>query len=83
MFWLVDLILPVTMIALSFYYRKKAYSDISAVSGFRVKEAMSDKETWKFAHLLASNIVIKEGLIMGGLIILIKLIAPLDEPFWH
>lgn len=78
-FWIVDLLLPVTMIGLSCYYKKKEDGRISQLSGFRTKNSMESKEQWKRAHKLSANYLRRAGIILVLGVIIIKIIAPLQK----
>ncbi len=80
MFWVVDMILPVTMVIISFYYKKKAYSKMTNMSGFRTAESMKNKECWKEAHLLASKLLFRAGVILIVIVLLLKGVLPLEPP---
>lgn len=76
LFWIVDMIIPFTMIIAAFYYNKKAKQNISFISGFRTPLSLSSKENWQIAHNIASTVLKKMGIILIFYTILIKLIAP-------
>lgn len=81
MLWVVDMILPITMVVISFFYKKKAYNEITNMSGFRTAESMKNRESWKEAHLLASKLLFRVGIILIIIVLLLKNILPLKPPY--
>lgn len=80
-FWIVDLILPITMIAISFFYKRKAKKDISRISGFRTSETMENKKLWEEAHLLASKLLLFSGIILTAIVCAMKSFISMDAAY--
>ncbi|EFM40112.1 hypothetical protein HMPREF0379_0155 [[Eubacterium] yurii subsp. margaretiae ATCC 43715] len=80
-FWVVDLILPVCMLILSFYYKRKATQNISIVSGFRTSKTLSDRKMWEKAHFLASKLLLIVGIILIITICLIKVFIKMKPEY--
>lgn len=53
-YWLfmlvMDLILPLSMLGLGRYFRKKAPAKINYAFGYRTNMSMKNQDTWAFAH---------------------------------
>lgn len=53
-FWIfmfvMDLMIPVSMIIFGRIFTKRAPGEINGVYGYRTSMSMKNKETWKFAH---------------------------------
>ncbi|MCI5996073.1 MAG: SdpI family protein [Blautia sp.] len=53
-FWIfmfvMDLMIPVSMIVFGRIFTKRAPGEINGVYGYRTSMSMKNKETWKFAH---------------------------------
>lgn len=79
--WIVDLIIPITMIVLGFVYNKKAKGEISDMSGFRTVNSMVSKESWKYSHKLASRILKIFGILLIIYIIVIRLISNMNSEY--
>lgn len=76
--WIVDLIIPITMILLGSLYSRKAKSKISDISGFRTINSMASKESWKYSHKLASKILKIFGILLVIYVIVVKLLSNMD-----
>lgn len=72
LFWIIDLIIPVMMIILSFFYKNKSKQGISRLSGFRTSETLQSQDAWKKAHLIASGLLLKFGIVLIGVVVLLK-----------
>lgn len=77
-FWIIDMILPITMICLGIYYYKLSDANISRISGFRTKESMKSKKNWKYAHELCSKLLIRFGILLVIYTVIIKIIEPIS-----
>lgn len=51
-FWIVDLIMPITMLWISVVYKKKSRMKRSAWSGFRTSKSMESQENWKLHYFI-------------------------------
>lgn len=67
-FWIfkliMNLLIPVSMIAFGFYFTKHAPKKINAVFGYRTIRSMKNKETWQFAHQYFGKLWLKLGWIV-------------------
>lgn len=67
-FWsfmfIMELIIPVTMIGFGKYFKEKAPKEINAVFGYRTAMSMKNKDTWSFAHHYCGKIWYVSGLIL-------------------
>lgn len=78
LFWIVDLILPVTMIVIGIYYlAKKSKQPISKTSGFRTGGSMSSCKSWAMAHRMAGKCLVVGGGVLCLYALIIKLVQPL------
>jgi len=62
--FIVDLLVPITMIGFGSLFIKKAPGQINSVFGYRSSRSMKNKETWKFAHRYCGTIWRTAGWIM-------------------
>ena len=64
-FWIfmliMNLLIPVSMIAFGSYFTKHAPKKINAVFGYRTTRSMKNKETWQFAHQYFGKLWLKLG----------------------
>lgn len=81
LFWVIDFILPVCMLIISFYYKRKAIQNISTISGFRTYKTLSDRKMWEKAHLLASKLLLQVGIVLIIIICLIKLFVKMKPGY--
>lgn len=49
-YWIINLLLPVLMIAVRFHWKEHYPKEINGIYGYRTKRSMQSKTTWKFAH---------------------------------
>lgn len=82
LFWIIDFIMPLTMIFIGVYYFfKKSEQPIHKTSGFRTSASMVSRKSWSVAHKLAGKYLIICGIILCIYTFIIKLIQPL-KPEW-
>lgn len=66
-FWIfmlvMDLLIPVTMMALGRYFVKRAPKEINMIFGYRTSMSMKNRDTWEFAHHHVGKIWYITGLI--------------------
>lgn len=66
-FWifmmLMDLLIPVIMIAFGKYFIKNAPKEINSLFGYRTAMSMKNKDTWEFAHKYIGKLWYILGLI--------------------
>lgn len=62
--FIMNLLIPFTMIGFGKYFIKHAPSKINMVFGYRTNMSMKNKETWEFAHNYFGKIWYVWGLIM-------------------
>lgn len=48
--FVIDLLLPVTMIGLGIYFSKHAPKEINPLFGYRTEMSMKNEQTWQFAN---------------------------------
>lgn len=67
-FWifmlLMDLLIPLTMIALGKLFITKSPRNINPVFGYRTTMSMKNKDTWEFAHKYCGRLWLKCGLVL-------------------
>lgn len=67
-FWIymfiMNLLIPFTMIGFGKYFLKKAPKEINPVFGYRTTMSMKNKDTWEFAHRYCGQIWYVCGLIL-------------------
>ena len=67
-FWifmlLMDLLIPLTMIALGKLFITKSPRNINPVFGYRTTMSMKNKDTWEFAHKYCGKLWLKCGLAL-------------------
>lgn len=66
-FWIfmlvMDLLIPVTMMAFGRYFVKRAPKEINMIFGYRTSMSMKNRDTWEFAHHHVGKIWYITGLI--------------------
>lgn len=67
-FWIfmfiMDLLIPLTMIGFGRYFLKSAPKEINVIFGYRTTMSMKNKDTWMFAHNYCGKLWYKGGLIL-------------------
>jgi uncharacterized membrane protein len=67
-FWIfmfiMNLLIPLTMIGFGSYFYKKAPKEINNVFGYRTRLSMKNRDTWEFAHHYCGKLWRKIGWIM-------------------
>ncbi|HCW04206.1 MAG TPA: hypothetical protein DGK91_06570 [Clostridium sp.] len=67
-FWIfmfiMNLLIPLTMIGFGSYFYKKASKEINHVFGYRTRLSMKNRDTWEFAHHYCGKLWRKIGWIM-------------------
>ncbi len=75
LFWvfmfIMDLLIPLTMIFFGARFEKNAPNEINAAFGYRTTMSMKNKETWQFAH----EYIGKLWKICGWLVLLISVLV--------
>ena len=76
-FWafmfVMDLLVPITMICFGLRFEKGFPKEINTVSGYRTAMSMKNQETWEFAHKYAGKL----WKVCGWLILLISCVVML------
>lgn len=69
-----SMLMPVTMVIISFFLKNKATKPPSEFSGFRTKLSKSSQENWEFANKYAAKALLISGLILSltSLLILVN-----------
>ncbi len=80
-FWIVDLIIPITMIIIGRVYSFKPPKEISSLRGYRTTRSMSSKEAWFYAHHLSGKVWSVLGIVLLIFVVIIKLIAPMKSEY--
>lgn len=62
--FIMNLLIPFTMIGFGKYFLKKAPKKINPVFGYRTTMSMKNKDTWEFAHRYCGQIWYVCGLIL-------------------
>ena len=76
-FWVTDLLIPVMMIVVGYFFKKHPPTTINSVYGYRTKRSMASKEVWVFAQRYFGGLWLKVGLGLLFIIILDKLLIPI------
>lgn len=78
-FWIfvfiMDLLIPFTMIGFGKYFLKIAPKEINAIFGYRTSMSMKNKDTWNFAHKYCGKIWYVCGLIMLPLSVIAMIVV--------
>lgn len=76
-FWIfmlvMDLLIPVTMVAFGKYFIKRAPKEINMIFGYRTSMSMKNRDTWEFAHHYFGKIWYISGIILLGVTVIIFL----------
>lgn len=81
-FWIIDFIIPFTMIGLGYYYYfKKSHKPISKYSGLRTESTMSSRKNWEYAHKLSGKILIYVGIGLSIYAVIVKILKPLPAEY--
>ncbi|MGB4590080.1 MAG: SdpI family protein [Clostridiaceae bacterium] len=78
-FYVTDLLLPVMMTLLGYVFLKRPPKNINIFYGYRTSRSMRNMDSWIYAHQRCGKLWIKLGPILFFLILLSKLLIPLDE----
>ena len=77
-FWLfmfmMDLLIPFTMIGFGRWFIKKPPVEINAVFGYRTPMSMKNKNTWEFAHKYCGKIWYFCGFVMLPITVVVMLL---------
>lgn len=73
--FVIDLLLPVTMISLGRYFSKHAPKEINPLFGYRTEMSMKNEQTWQFANHYFGKISYRFGWIQLPITILFMLPA--------
>lgn len=76
-FWIVDLLIPVMMIGVGYFFKKNPPTTVNWIYGYRTKRSMSSKGAWVFAQRYFGELWFKTGIGLGVVIILDKLLIPI------
>lgn len=67
-FWiymlLIDFILPLTMIGFGRYFSKKTFDKPNSFCGYRTRQSMRNRDTWRYAHHMIGMIWFISGIIL-------------------
>lgn len=76
-FWAVDLLLPVAMLVIGYYYyAKKSKQAVSKTGGLRTASTMKSRRAWEYAHRLCGRWLIVAGAVLAVYVVVVKLAAP-------
>lgn len=78
-FYITDLLLPVMMTLLGFVFLKRPPKNINMFYGYRTSRSMRSMDSWQYAHERCGKLWIRLGPVLFLLILLSKLLIPLDE----
>ena len=71
-FWIVDLIIPLTMIIVGRTYSINPCKQINSLSGYRTTRSMSSKKAWNYANHLIGRIWGVLGLALLIFVVILK-----------
>ncbi|GAA0116634.1 SdpI family protein [Clostridium senegalense] len=80
-FWFIDLLIPVTMIILGKIINTNPPKEINNVCGYRTTRSMESKDAWNYANTLCGKLWFKIGIILFILIVILKLIIPIESQY--
>lgn len=78
-FYITDLLLPVMMTLLGYVFIKRPPKNINIFYGYRTARSMRNMDSWRYAHERCGRLWIKLGPVLFLLILLSKLLIPLNE----
>lgn len=78
-YFIICFLIPITMIILGIRWRKNPPKSMNYFYGFRTKRSMKNKDTWRFAHLHQSKLLLVSGILT--IIVLLFLMFILKEQF--
>lgn len=78
-FYITDLLLPVMMTLLGYVFLKWPPKNINMFYGYRTGRSMRNMDSWFYAHEQCGKLWIKLGPVLFILILLSKLLIPLNE----
>lgn len=78
-FWIVDLLIPVTMIVAGLIFVYIPPKKINSIYGYRTERSMKTTATWTFAHHKCGQLWIRIGIILLAVIVLSKLFTPMKK----
>lgn len=80
-FWIVDLIIPVTLIVIGLIYKNNHPKQINQISGYRTSGSMKSQEAWDYANYRGGQLYIITGVILLVTIIISKLFIPIRAEY--
>lgn len=80
-FWIVDLIIPVTMIVLGLVFKYKPPKKINWVYGYRTTRSMKSQKAWDYAHNRMGVLWLKIGSVLLIAYICSKLFMPITKEY--
>lgn len=78
-FWIIDLLIPFTMIIIGIIYKRFTPKKINKISGYRTRRSMLSIYTWQYSNGRMAELWLKWGALLFFIIIISKLIVPIDE----
>lgn len=80
-FWIVDLIIPLTLIIVGRTYSVNPSKQISSLRGYRTTRSMSSKKAWNYANHLIGRIWGVLGLALLIFVVILKINAPMRPEY--
>lgn len=80
-FWIVDLIIPITMIIIGRIYSISPPTEISSLCGYRTTRSMSSRQAWVYAHHLSGRIWSVLGIVLLIFVVILKINAPMSSEY--
>jgi uncharacterized membrane protein len=80
-FWIVDLLIPIGMVAFGLLFKFKPPKKINILYGYRTARSMKSQEAWDYAHSRIATIWINIGVALFFGITLSKLFTPVSEEY--
>ncbi|MDF2591463.1 MAG: sdpI/YhfL family protein [Clostridia bacterium] len=77
-FWVVDLLVPLTMIVLGLVFKNNPPRKVNSLYGYRTENSMKTQETWDYAQYLCGAAWLDIGELLLVFIIIEKLIIAID-----
>ncbi|WP_024615262.1 SdpI family protein [Clostridium sp. Ade.TY] len=80
-FWVTDLLIPLTMIAVGYMLYKNPLKDMNSGLGYRTKRAIKSIETWRYANTLCGEYWMKVGIVLFIFIVFNKILIPVRPEY--
>lgn len=80
-FWIIDLLIPMSMVIIGLIYRNNRPKEINQLVGYRTVRSMKSEGTWEYANRRMRQVFIRIGCILFIFIVLSKLFTPITQEY--